>query len=287
MQRAICVILNSQHQERVDDFMRRCGASPDSRMIFQPYTEKRLRSLHKIDEESALPVPIYLISGQYGATATVVGDLVKVEYRDEVPNGALKALKKLLPVTDTKIYATNLLYLAHARVLRPPVAVERFLKVSDEQPLRRGRWPAVVGYAPRLAGTPQSRPSAGFDDLEEAPEGHVRELYVRHRHREQRLRSAKIKQVLGASGRLRCEVPGCGFDFRERYGSLGHEYAHVHHLYPLSAAGGSRPTRLNDLVIVCANCHAMIHRNGECRLLKAVSAAIEGDVGPDRRAKTG
>lgn len=285
VERPVCVVLNNQHQTRVDDFVQRCGHSSDARMLFQPYTKKRLRALHRLDEEGRLPVRIYLVSGQYGATATAVGDLVKVEYREEVPSSVVASLKELLPVTDTKIYATNLLYLARARRLRTPVPVDRFRKVSDGQRLRRGRWPAVVCYEPTRDGAVESSSTASSDDPEEAFEGHLRLLFLRHRQREHRLRRAKIRAVLRASGRLRCEVPRCSFDFEERYGALGREYAHVHHLQPLAAADARRPTTLNDLAVVCANCHAMIHRGGACRSLEEVSAAMTQDVRPNEGMK--
>jgi 5-methylcytosine-specific restriction protein A len=53
----------------------------------------------------------------------------------------------------------------------------------------------------------------------------------------------------------------CGFDFEKTYGSMGAGFIHVHHLIPLSQIGQSYlvdPTR--DLVPVCPNCHAMLHR---------------------------
>jgi predicted HNH restriction endonuclease len=39
---------------------------------------------------------------------------------------------------------------------------------------------------------------------------------------------------------------------------------------PLSASQGSVRTRLEDLGLVFANCHSMIHRGGECRLLSGL-----------------
>lgn len=120
------------------------------------------------------------------------------------------------------------------------------------------------------ASTPV-RPRASVDAELEFLEGRVRKRLVIHRGREARLRVQKIMQRLRVDGRLRCEVPGCGFDFLKRYGELGRGYAQVHHLRSLSSAdrGGTR-TSLKDLAIVCANCHAMIHRGGECRKLRAL-----------------
>ena len=105
------------------------------------------------------------------------------------------------------------------------------------------------------------------DDLS-LVEGRTRRMVVLHRQRERRLRQAKIRHVMGSGdGRLRCEVPGCGFDFFETYGDLGKEFAFVHHLRGLAARGKPSQTRLDDLAVVCGNCHAMIHLGGKCRPL--------------------
>jgi 5-methylcytosine-specific restriction protein A len=103
-------------------------------------------------------------------------------------------------------------------------------------------------------------------DEPEGFEGKQSLAYRLHKQREQRLRRAKIDQEMRANGgRLRCTVPGCGFDFFEKYGELGRGFAHVHHLEPFSGRAVPSLTRLADLAIVCPNCHAMIHRGGKCR----------------------
>lgn len=112
-----------------------------------------------------------------------------------------------------------------------------------------------------------------FVDHESAAfkEGKSRKAFIRHRHREQKLRKAKIAQFRRCNkGRLFCEVKGCGFDFESVYGKLGRDYAQVHHLKPL--ANRSKPcwTKLDELAVVCANCHAMIHRGGKCRPLNGL-----------------
>lgn len=108
-----------------------------------------------------------------------------------------------------------------------------------------------------------------------AYEGQIRKDFVVHRKREASLRRAKLAAAFEENdGRLVCEVPGCGFDFAKRYGELGLGYAEVHHLRPLEQAGhGGTRTRLKDLVVVCANCHRMIHRGGNCRPAKDLLAA--------------
>jgi hypothetical protein len=90
--------------------------------------------------------------------------------------------------------------------------------------------------------------------------------------RDPELRARKIAEALRRSqdGRLRCEVPGCGFDFEDVYGEIGRGFAHVHHLKPLAERASAAVTELADLAIVCANCHAMIHVGGACRPLKGL-----------------
>jgi hypothetical protein len=108
-----------------------------------------------------------------------------------------------------------------------------------------------------------------------AYEGEKRRLYILHRRRESGLRKKKIMAALiETGGFLRCEVPGCGFDFKARYGKLGEGFAHVHHKRPLAEApAGGMKVSLKDLAVVCANCHAMIHVGGDCRPLTGLIPA--------------
>ena len=101
-----------------------------------------------------------------------------------------------------------------------------------------------------------------------AMEGAEKLALVRHRKREQSLRDAKVVEAIkSGNGKLKCEVPKCGFDFEITYGELGRNYAQVHHLKQLGDRTNPSRTKLVDLAVVCANCHAMIHRGGKCRPL--------------------
>jgi len=119
----------------------------------------------------------------------------------------------------------------------------------------------------------------GIDEIGEeidGTEGTVSKRMVKHRKREAKLRREKIRATLAAHGRLVCEAPNCGFDFQYRYGPLGFGYAEVHHKVPLADldAAGTK-TRLQDLAIVCANCHRMIHRGGECRPMEGLIKKVK------------
>ncbi len=70
-----------------------------------------------------------------------------------------------------------------------------------------------------------------------------------------RRRNRALIQAKKANSDYRCEV--CRFSFQETYPNLGHEYIVAHHLKPI-AVGRSRTT-LDDIALVCANCHAMLH----------------------------
>ena len=62
-----------------------------------------------------------------------------------------------------------------------------------------------------------------------------------------------------------CKCAACGFDFAISYGDLGRDFIHVHHLKPLRAIVAEYEVDpKNDLVPVCPNCHAMIHRSDPC-----------------------
>ncbi len=58
---------------------------------------------------------------------------------------------------------------------------------------------------------------------------------------------------------ISCKV--CGFDFFKVYGEIGKDYIHVHHLTPLHTINENyKIDYVNDLIPVCPNCHAMLHR---------------------------
>lgn len=152
-------------------------------------------------------------------------------------------------------------------------------KSADARSLDRSPW-TVVHYDFQSGDlrlqrgiVPQKLPAASDPEAEQFPEGEPRMRFVIHRKREAQLRKLKIeKHQRENDGRLPCEVPNCGFDFEATYGDLGKNYTHVHHLTPLSAAVDySIGNTVNDLAVVCANCHSMIHRGGECRPLSDVA----------------
>ena len=61
-----------------------------------------------------------------------------------------------------------------------------------------------------------------------------------------------------------CKCAVCNFDFKKTYGEIGAGFIHVHHIKPLSSVRQAHAIDpVTDLVPVCPNCHAMLHRRNE------------------------
>lgn len=67
----------------------------------------------------------------------------------------------------------------------------------------------------------------------------------------------RFKQENG--GRLFCQVSKCGFSFAGKFvEDVGNDFIGAHHVVPV--AEGRRDTRLKDFMMLCSNCHRMVHR---------------------------
>lgn len=66
------------------------------------------------------------------------------------------------------------------------------------------------------------------------------------------------KKCIDAHG---AQCAACGMDFERQYGEIGRNFIHVHHVVPLSEVSCRyRIDPVKDLVPLCPNCHAMIHK---------------------------
>jgi len=85
-------------------------------------------------------------------------------------------------------------------------------------------------------------------------EGDKKEVYNTKYERNPRLRGKAI-EIHGL------DCMGCDINFRERYGSHGEGFIHVHHNKPISSYNGQHKVDpKEDLEVLCPNCHAMVHR---------------------------
>lgn len=59
-----------------------------------------------------------------------------------------------------------------------------------------------------------------------------------------------------------CICIACNFNFENTYGDIGKGFIHVHHIKPLSEIKSEYEVDpIKDLVPLCPNCHAMIHKS--------------------------
>ena len=92
------------------------------------------------------------------------------------------------------------------------------------------------------------------DEVTGFPEGSVSHVVVNKYERDPRNRRIAI-ELHGT------KCMACDFDFEAKYGSIGREYIVIHHTTPVSAMGEDYIVDpATDLVAICANCHAMVHR---------------------------
>lgn len=90
------------------------------------------------------------------------------------------------------------------------------------------------------------------------PEGIAYERLHTARERNRALVLLAKQRAITRDGRLACQV--CDFDFAQTYGEVGRNFIEAHHTVPLSQLDGERNTRVEDLALVCSNCHRMLHR---------------------------
>jgi 5-methylcytosine-specific restriction protein A len=108
----------------------------------------------------------------------------------------------------------------------------------------------------------------GYDE-NEYHEGALRQVRVNAYERN----SAARQKCIDIHG-SRCKV--CDFHFGDFYGKEMDDYIHVHHLTLLSEIGEAYVVNPEtDLVPVCANCHAVIHRKKPPYSLEDVRSMIQ------------
>lgn len=104
-------------------------------------------------------------------------------------------------------------------------------------------------------------------------EGGSRLVLHLQRERKRALIEAKKAAVLNKIGSLKCEA--CNFDFSLVYGKYGKGFCEVHHTKPLSDSKEAVTTTLNDLAILCSNCHRIIHRSEPMLSIAELSNVIQ------------
>ncbi|WP_199580903.1 MULTISPECIES: HNH endonuclease [Bradyrhizobium] len=100
-------------------------------------------------------------------------------------------------------------------------------------------------------------PAPEAEETFEAEEGRVLTRVHLSRERNRKLVEQKKLAAIKGAGKLACEV--CSFDFEAAYGEHGAGFIEAHHLKPVHTLLPGHKTKLDDLALLCSNCHRMVH----------------------------
>ena len=152
----------------------------------------------------------------------------------------------------------KLIFAEYASLIKEKGAKLRFsINESEQNTDTYEEWPRRWrNYSCRIS-KPAAVPEEG-DAVDEQEclrfEGGAKEVTSRRYER-----NRVNRQLCLSENGYSCKI--CGFDFEKVYGELGSQFIHVHHIVPVS--GMKEEYLLNprtDLIPVCPNCHAMLHR---------------------------
>jgi len=78
---------------------------------------------------------------------------------------------------------------------------------------------------------------------------------------------------LEQQGDLACEV--CGMNFEAQYGEIGQGYIEAHHRKPMAEMQGETLSEVEDIILLCSNCHRMIHRQTPPFTVEELKSRVE------------
>lgn len=168
------------------------------------------------------------------------------------PNGVALKLSNFLSLDDS--------YSGKGMSSTSKLDKEVFSEFKDD----RSRLKTLANAIRRSALNPdikeavQSINENNIDDDFSRYEGAILYRYHLYRERNPTLAKKKKEQALSKYAKLECEQ--CGFDFEKVYGKIGYGFMECHHRTPLHELTEKTKTTLDDLMLVCANCHRMLHR---------------------------
>ena len=139
-------------------------------------------------------------------------------------------------------------------------------ETTNQVSIRQPGISAIPGY---IRVTNEKAPDVDIHSDSLAKEGEKR-LRL-HLYNERKPQNVKAKKQSVSS--LNCEI--CGFSFLHFYGQEAGNYCEVHHLIPLKGLKCATEINLNDLAILCSNCHRVVHMRYPPYELKEVRDMLE------------
>jgi 5-methylcytosine-specific restriction enzyme A len=151
--------------------------------------------------------------------------------------------------------------------------------IFDEYTEKRELLHAVASEIRKITSSADLKSKVFLIEDDEVDEGDFvlegRILYKLHklRERNRKIVAKKKKWAINKFGKLGCEV--CGLVFEEYYGEIGKGYIECHHRIPLSKFSINTKTTINDLALVCSNCHRMLHKKIDSLSVEDLKATIQ------------
>lgn len=116
-----------------------------------------------------------------------------------------------------------------------------------------GHW-GLRNYEPSSTATVDlTEDDLGFSEGKKALYIHVK------RERNASLVKKAKEAFIKEHGNLYCEI--CNFNYEDKYiYEVANAFVEAHHMKPISKLEENEKTKISDLVMVCSNCHRMVHR---------------------------
>lgn len=105
----------------------------------------------------------------------------------------------------------------------------------------------------------------------EGEEGAVSMAEIKFRKRNRALISAKKLNSNGC-----CEA--CGFNYQEFFKGVKKDHLVAHHKYPIGLREKPEVTKLEDIALVCSNCHTVIHSETPIISLTRLKKMVKKDI---------
>jgi 5-methylcytosine-specific restriction enzyme A len=183
-----------------------------------------------------------------GKTALILSEDWRVTWRDQKSKGYDESRERIRLIEEEG-YRLMTFPMQHSEDEEGPVKIAGFTPELTEKKLTRigASWYAADSSAASTLAEELPTP-------EKYSEGARSTVTINAYERNPKARAACIAH----HGHI-CAV--CGFDFATVYGALGEGFIHVHHIVPIGKIGKQYEIDpIADLIPICPNCHAMIHR---------------------------
>jgi hypothetical protein len=108
------------------------------------------------------------------------------------------------------------------------------------------------------------------------PEGKLVERKHKARERSAKLIAEAKAAFIKDNKNLYCTV--CDFDFEKKYGERGKDFIEAHHTIPVSEMVPGQNTKVEDIALVCSNCHKILHRTRPWLSMKRLKEILNNET---------